>query len=123
MQTIEARQAVEREIAEQVIKDALAAGYVVGVYDGGEETVKGTNVDVLSAALMTTDEDWLTIYPAGDESPLGGGFERGSQTTRIGWVRLVYGNDGWDVVCDYTTNLEPIMGNATALADKYSEAV
>jgi hypothetical protein len=36
-----------------------------------------------------------------------------------GWVRFVYGNDGWDVVSDYTTNLEPHMKNADKLADYY----
>ena len=25
------------------------------------------------------------------------------------WVWFVYGNDGWDVVCDYTINLESII--------------
>ena len=33
-------------------------------------------------------------------------------------MRLIYGNDGWDVVNDYTTNLEPLLAGATAEADR-----
>jgi hypothetical protein len=39
---------------------------------------------------------------------------------QIGWVFFVYGNDGWDVVNDYTTNLEFIMQCANKIADQHS---
>ena len=57
----------------------------------------------IMAAVMLTDEDFLHYSKLGE--PL------------QGWVRLIYGNDGWDVVNDYTTNLEPLMAGATAEAD------
>lgn len=40
---------------------------------------------------------------------------------RIGWVRMIYGNDGWDVMADYTTNLEDVLTDANKLADKLEE--
>jgi hypothetical protein len=36
----------------------------------------------------------------------------------FGWVRFIYGNDGWDVINDYTTNLEPVIAGVNALAEK-----
>ena len=33
---------------------------------------------------------------------------------------VVYGNDGWDVVNDYTVNLESVMKRANLIADKHS---
>ena len=39
----------------------------------------------------------------------------------LGWVWLVYGNSGWDVVCDYTTSLDalmqPVLDYANTLED------
>jgi hypothetical protein len=40
-------------------------------------------------------------------------------TKEFGWVRFIYGNGGWDVINDYTTNLEPWMTNVDAIADQY----
>jgi hypothetical protein len=37
-----------------------------------------------------------------------------------GWVLFIYGNDGWDVISDYTCNLEPIMGPANELSEQHS---
>lgn len=35
----------------------------------------------------------------------------------IGWVRFVYGNDGHDVISDYTTNLESVLEPINAYAE------
>jgi len=35
-----------------------------------------------------------------------------------GWVYFVYGNDGWDVVSDYTTNLEAVLKGSGELAER-----
>jgi hypothetical protein len=37
---------------------------------------------------------------------------------RLGWMRFIYGNDGWDVLADYTVNLEPLMPAVNELTDK-----
>ena len=36
------------------------------------------------------------------------------------FVYLVYGNDGWDVISDYSVKLETELACANALADKLS---
>jgi hypothetical protein len=50
--------------------------------------------------LMSTDEDYLMVYEPGKKE-------------RLGWIHLVYGNDGYDVVSDYTTNLEALVDPIT----------
>jgi hypothetical protein len=84
------RQKIERSIVTRVIRDFLAAGHTLGVYDGEEVTIHhSADFDAVYAAMFTTDEDYLFIYNAHLKS-------------RIGWVRFVYGNDGPDVICDYS---------------------
>jgi len=97
------RQAIERTIARRVIMDALKAGYTLSVNDGEEVTVR-ESVDgkAVLAALMTTDEDYLILHKDG----------------KAGWVRFVYGNDGWDVINDYTVSIEPVLAGAEILAEK-----
>ena len=104
--TVQTRQSIERQIIESIVKDALAAGFQITVDDGGDEPSlkRSTDQDAIMAAVMLTDEDRLYYNQPGQ--PL------------QGWVRLVYGNDGWDVVCDYTTNLEPLLAGANAEADR-----
>lgn len=104
--TVQARQQIERQIIERLVKDALAAGFQITVDDGGEgpSLSRSTDLDAIMAAVMLTDDDRLYYSQPGN--PL------------QGWVRLIYGNDGWDVVNDYTTNLEPFMAGATAEADR-----
>jgi hypothetical protein len=37
--------------------------------------------------------------------------------TANGWVYLVYGNDGWDLISDYTTNLEDMLAPINTYCD------
>jgi hypothetical protein len=104
-----ARKAIEKRVITEAIDQLLAAGFSLGVNDGEETTLKhSVNKKHVLRALFTTDEDYLLVYL--------------SITGRqIGWVRLVYGNDGWDVINDYTTNLEPQLASAEALANRIAD--
>jgi hypothetical protein len=105
--TLETRIRIERQIARRTIKEALALGYTLGVYDGEETTLEySADASKVLAAMLTTDDDHLLFYRNG---------------VRIGWVRFVYGNDGYDVICDYTTNLEEVMEKVNVLTDKLEE--
>jgi hypothetical protein len=102
------RRRIERRIVRRIVTDALAAGYLISVHDGEEIALdRSTDARAIMASLFTTDEDTLLLARPGD--PLGG------------WVRLIYGNDGWDVVNDYTTNLDDLMVGANKAADKLEE--
>lgn len=100
------RQRIEQTIALTAVQSLLDAGFSLGVYDG-EETVIEFSRDprAIQAALFNTDEDYLYVYAPGRVS---------SKDNRPdSWVRFVYGNDGWDVICDYHTDLEPYIGEGT----------
>jgi len=103
------RQRIERAIVRRTVKDALAAGYTLDVDDGGEDlAVEGAKtLKATLDALLNTDEDYLILRR----------LESGAK----GWVRFVYGNDGWDVICDYSVNIEDVLAGANALAERYEE--
>ncbi len=105
----ETRQRIERQIARKAAKDLIAAGYKVAVYDGTEIALAASaDVRAVMAAMFSTDEDYLFVL-----TPVAGG-----KMKRVGWVRFVYGNSGFDVINDYTTNLESVLAETNALAEQ-----
>ena len=91
------RHNVEKRIVKRVVADLLAAGYELAVYDGEEWYKRTTDPAKLHKQLMETDEDRLFVYKV--PGPHG-------KWDWFGWVFFVYGNDGNDVISDYTVNLE-----------------
>ena len=84
----------ERAIAERLVTDAIAQGYQVSVNDGEAWVVKrSTDSKAIMAALFSTDEDYIRIRKDGEE-------------TSVGTFTLVYGNDGWDVIADWSYSAE-----------------
>jgi len=105
---LETRQDIERKIYSRIVKDALASGYGVSVDYGDEDELalyNSTNYKEIMDAGFSTDQDTL-IFVKNDKD--------------VGWVFLVYGNCGWDVISDYvaTGEIENILTGAHALADK-----
>lgn len=107
---------IEQRICRALINEAIAAGYFISV-DNGEEIVlhKSQDTAKILEEMFSVDEERLRFFTKNED----GTFER------RGWVFLVYGNDGWDVICDYTvgdrTNLEHIMTEANKLSDQICE--
>jgi hypothetical protein len=104
-----ARQAIEKKIVNATIKSLLAAGYFLTVHDGEEEVLKlSRDTRAIRKALYSTDEDSLIAYRKEGER----GFRQ------VGWVMFIYGNDGdgWNVIHDYTTNLEELLKPAETVA-------
>ena len=103
----------ERAIAERLITDAIAQGYQVSVSDGEEWTVKrSTDSKAIMAALFSTDEDYIRIRKEGEEGS-------------IGQFALIYGNDGWDVIADwsYTEETEAVMQQIQRGASELATAI
>lgn len=91
---------VEKKIISALVKQSIEAGYLITVHNGEEDTIEHSiSHDDIMKSIMTTDEEWLYMYKPGEKN-------------YFGWVYLVYGNDGWDVISDYTTNLEHIWYDA-----------
>lgn len=95
---VAARVELEDKIVRAVVEDAIAAGWTVGLHDGEDFAIsRSTDADAVMAHTHSTDEQVLVLVgPGGDHAN----------------VWLVYGNDGWDVVSDYTTSAEPFLKRA-----------
>lgn len=105
------RLAAERSIARRIVRDALNQGCTVSVHDGGEWVVtKSATYKTIFAALFSTDSDTLSIRRAGE---------------RIGTVYLVYGNDGFDVISDYTDTeaMAVVLKGAHELAARIEQRI
>lgn len=104
---IRARQKIEQTIAIKVVDCALAAGYPIGVANGGdEEEVRSADRAKILATMFETDSETLYFYHLN--------YKQGSRP--VGFVHLVYGNDGWDVISDYSCKLEELLKPAIELS-------
>jgi hypothetical protein len=118
--TVKIRQKIEREIITQFVKDALSAGYRLAVslergYDVEDMLLGSTDQKKIVDEAMSGDEAHIFVQPAT------GPTVEDNSVVSIGWVYVVLGNDGYDVISDYTTNLEALLKNADELSDHYSE--
>jgi hypothetical protein len=117
--SIAIRQEIERKIVSSFVQAALAKGYRLAVslergYDTDEMLLGSRDRRKIIEEAFAGDEAHIFVQPAE------GNTVQDGQVVSIGWVYVVLGNDGWDVISDYTTNLEPLMAGANKLADKYS---
>ncbi len=118
--SVKMRQMVEHEIVERFIDDALAAGHRLSVslergYDADEMLLGSTDRQKIIDEAFAGDDCHIFVVPA-----TGPTVEDGRVVSK-GWVYCVYGNDGWDVISDYTVNLESLLAGAKAISDKYAD--
>lgn len=102
---VRSRISIERRIVTSLVDEFLAQGFTLIVDDGEEHTPAATKAAAMDA-LLNTDEDQLGIVDKEGDT--------------IGWIKLVYGNDGWDVMSDWHTNLDEFMPKTLALVDTLS---
>ena len=98
---------IEQKVIRKLIGIVFSRGYAISVNDGEEWVLhRSQSSTAVCDAMMSTDEDMWRIGTA-----TGG---------RIGKVWFVYGNDGYDVVSDYTVNpeMDRIMGELQPYLDK-----
>lgn len=105
---------IERRIIRQLIADLLDAGYAISVSDGedGFFLRQSRDFNAIQVALGTMDEDLLYATAAAAAA--------GHVPKHTSFVHLVYGNDGWDVICDNSVSLEPALTRTNALVEKLS---
>jgi hypothetical protein len=98
------RQDMERAIAGRFAQTVVDAGLKISV-DNGEyiSLDKSDDVEAIVADLMACDMDWLHVFDG---------------QKRVGTLLLVYGNDGYDVICDYSVSLEAYVRDADRLAEE-----
>ena len=108
---LEIRLKMEKRIGRAIVKSAINKGYSItidngGGWDGDFEIEKETNLAKAYKALGATDQDTVI-------------FHKGPH--KVGAVMLVYGNDGWDAISDYSISHEvwEILEPALDLSNKF----
>lgn len=107
------RIAVEQDILVRVVDALLAAGYALQTDIQEDPRPEQPTKDraAILAEMMDVDDEFLGVYETLFPNRIG---------SRIGWVRFVYGNSEWDVVSDYTTNLEFVLAPINEYANTLS---
>lgn len=107
--SVQLRIELEKKIARAAIRAIIASGYVITVDDGegGLDCVSENNQKKIMDTMFNLDDCLLRVV-----NPRVGSL--------IGWVKFVFGNDGYDCLSDYTTNLEGILKKANDIAKKYA---
>lgn len=122
MGSVRMRQEIEHKIARAAITSILAAGYAITVDNGGNGGYENAanpeglaihqskHLEAILAAMFQTDQEMLLIW-----NPVA--------KKNIGFIFFVYGNDGYDVISDYTSSraVDEMLLEANNLAEYYSE--
>ena len=94
---------MENQVIQAMLAELSAAGFTFEI-DNGEEQVTGlVGVEAAFKQMKQTDEETIDVQKDGKH---------------FGWVSLIYGESGWDVICDYTVNLEPFLVETMKLVEK-----
>jgi len=100
---------IEEQIIRKLVELLIAAGYKLSVWDGeGYANTGSGSVDDTLAAMGHTGEDILQVSRPWQQDPY---------SADLGEISLIYGNDGHDVVHDYSSSLAPLLAGAEALAE------
>ena len=102
---VKARGRMEASIVLRLLETLIAAGYSVSVDDGDGAAVSGT-VETMAKIIFNVDTALVEVSEG---------------RKWLGTVSLVLGNDGYDVIADYHTNLEPALRNVNDYADRLAE--
>lgn len=122
--SVKMRQEVERKVVSAFVRQALKSGYSLSV-----SLERGYDHDVMAENGVLGSTNYRKIMDeafAGDDchifvhSPGVGPLYNGAINC-AGWVYLVFGNDGYDVISDYTLNMESLglLKNAEKVAARY----
>ena len=99
------RARMEASIVLRLLETLIAAGYSLAVDDGDGAAVSGT-VETMAKIIFNVDTALVEVCEG---------------RKWLGTVSLVLGNDGYDVIADYTTTLETALRNVNDYADRLAE--
>lgn len=88
---------------EQAIRALRAAGWELDYVNDGEEEILVDTEPAAIDAVMAVDQAWLHFKKR----------EANGVVYATGWLFFVLGNDPDEVICDYTTNLDPTIEDLT----------
>lgn len=88
-------QAIDREITTKLVDALIAAGYVITCCTRDEEPEFQRSVDRAGILNLLFDLDMAELHVHKDG--------------KCSWIMLIFGEAGWDVVADYSANLESLI--------------
>ena len=97
------RLAIERDVVTVLVDTLLAQWYQLQVVNGEDEHKATRDRATVLEQLGEVDDEYIRVVKPAAHF--------------VGWVRLVYGNSGYDVINDYTVNLEEVLRPVNAYAD------
>lgn len=98
-------QEMDRAIVTQCVEELLEQGFNLSLFHEEALAFKhSTNKEQILSNLLQCDEETLAIYD--------------NTQQRVGWVFFVYGNDGYDVISDYSITIEQYIPKTQELVDK-----
>ena len=100
---------LENTIIRVFIREALQHGHTITVTTYGEDEITRSNkINKIVGALRSTDYDNLRVHDG---------------NKYIGGVLLVWGNDPWEVISDYSVSIEdmvePAMEKSREIETRY----
>ena len=106
--SLKTRMTIERSIVRNVAKNIFAAGHGIRVTCEGE-VVGHTDIHHATGRAFASDAHCADDIMLEVINPEGKAWT---------WVRLVFGNDGYDVICDHGVSAQEFMLTDEAM-DKY----
>lgn len=117
---IRARQTMERAVIRHACTALIAAGCYLRVDNGEELVTPHTNkLNEVMDAIMQTDEEHIHVYKRHGVVHKKHGFE----FNKLGWIFLVYGNAGWEVIADHTVSLGELLASTDAYTDQLADGL
>lgn len=114
------RIAVEQDIAERACKALLAAGYRLAVHNGEDDDATVVSYDAKDGLQSSVERVLGLMFATDDEYLFAYKVERAivpDDNRPDAWVRFVYGNDGYDVISDYSMNIDTFLKPVNDYAD------
>jgi hypothetical protein len=106
---VRGRAYIEIQIVRKLVETAKAAGYNLLVEECLDDEATDEEIDIMRD-VFNLDEATVIVNKG-----------EGANTTTVGWVRLVMGNSGYDIISDYATSLEEFLKPVNVLADWWGE--
>lgn len=102
------RNRIEDRIILKLLSTAETNGWTCTCIDDGEERIKATGLAHKQIAQECYEYDEVTLR-----------FRKGELKA---WVFLVFGNSGWDVICDHSA-AEPFNSTVMETVGHYANAI
>jgi hypothetical protein len=95
---------LEEKILRSCISELLNHGFELTVSNGMDRPIRlSTDADAVFNVMRSVEEERILVF---------------HNNKNIGWIYFVCGNDGWDVICDYTINMERYLTKTFALIEE-----